>query len=204
LQGPGDPWRGRADAKQRCGRQRQANAVLLLMDVRFQGRTHVEFYVPPGQGELLTLYHGTELALGRAMALTIGRLAKAAGVGVQTIRYYERRGLLAKPGRTGSGYRLFADEAVRRVEFIRRAQRLGFQLEEVRELLSLRVAPGGRCAGVEHAAAQARERVHDRLRELERIDTALGRLIGACRERRETDECPILEALEGGIHSGER
>lgn len=138
------------------------------------------------------------------MALTIGRLARAAGVGVQTIRYYERRELLAKPGRTGSGYRLFADEEVRRVEFIRRAQRLGFQLEEIRELLSLRVAPGGRCAGVEHAAAQARERVHDRLRELERINIALGRLIGACRERRETDACPILEALEGGIRNGER
>lgn len=72
--------------------------------------------------------------------LTIGRLAKQAGVNLETVRYYERRGLLPRPPRSASGYRLFPAEAARRLRFIRRAQELGFSLKEIRELLSLRVS----------------------------------------------------------------
>src|SRR5437588_12788993 len=74
-------------------------------------------------------------------ALTIGRLAQEAGINLETVRYYERRGLLPKPPRTASGYRLFPADATLRLRFIRRAQELGFSLKEIRELLALRVSP---------------------------------------------------------------
>ena len=79
-------------------------------------------------------------------SLTIGRLARVVGVNLETVRYYERRGLLPKPPRSRSGYRLFPTEAKRRLLFIRRAQELGFSLGEIRELLSLRVAPTAQSA----------------------------------------------------------
>src|SRR5712692_7713612 len=74
-------------------------------------------------------------------SLTIGRLAKQAGINLETVRYYERRGLLPKPPRTASGYRLFPADAALRLRFIRRAQELGFSLKEIRDLLALRVSP---------------------------------------------------------------
>src|SRR6516164_9728627 len=77
----------------------------------------------------------------KGKSLTIGRLAKEAGVNLETVRYYERRGLLQRPPRSASGYRLFPADAARRLRFIRRAQELGFSLAEIRELLSLRVSP---------------------------------------------------------------
>ena len=128
--------------------------------------------------------------------LTIGGLAKRSGVGIQTLRYYERRALLSVPKRSASGYRQYPEEAVQRVEFIRRAQGLGFTLEEIGELLSLRVLPGGRCRGVEQAAQKTQRRVHERLEHLALLDKTLTRLIQACKEGRATDHCPILEALE--------
>ena len=128
--------------------------------------------------------------------LTIGGLAKRSGVSVQTLRYYERRTLLSSPKRTPSGYRQYPEDEVQRVEFIRRAQGLGFTLEEIGELLSLRVLPGGRCRGVEQAAQKTQRRVHERLEQLARLDQTLTRLIEACKAGRATDHCPILEALE--------
>lgn len=77
----------------------------------------------------------------RAKPLTIGRLAQEAGINLETVRYYERRGLLPKPPRTASGYRMFPPEAARRLRFIKLAQDLGFSLREVRELLALRTSP---------------------------------------------------------------
>jgi Hg(II)-responsive transcriptional regulator len=128
--------------------------------------------------------------------MRIGALAAAAGVGVQTLRYYERRGLLKAKGRTASGYREYAADAVRRVVFIRRAQAMGFTLEEIHHLLALRVQSGRRCEPVKRSAASARERVRERLTALQRMDTILERLIHACDARQVTEECPILEALE--------
>lgn len=128
--------------------------------------------------------------------LTIGGLADRTGVSVQTLRYYERRALLANPKRSAAGYRQYPEEEVQRVEFIRRAQGMGFTLQEIGVLLSLRVRPGGRCRGVEQAAEKARQRVHERLEHLALLDKTLSRLIESCKNGRATDQCPILEALE--------
>src|SRR6266446_3467449 len=84
--------------------------------------------------------------------LTTARLAHEGGVNVETIRYYERHGLLPKPPRTPSGYRVFSDEAVTRLRFIKHAQDLGFSLREIKELLSLRVKPGSSCSDVRRKA----------------------------------------------------
>lgn len=130
------------------------------------------------------------------MALRIGAVAAASGVGVQTLRYYERRGLLTVPHRTVSGYREYSVDAVRRVAFIRRAQLMGFTLDEIRALLALRVREHRRCEPVKESAEVARQRVRERLADLRRMDEVLGRLIRACEEHAVTDECPILAALE--------
>lgn len=124
---------------------------------------------------LLTLHHGARSQCLRRhanLALTISRLAEAAGVQVSTIRYYERRGLVRPNARRSSGYREYDDESVRRVQFIRHAQALGFTLAEVAGLLRLRIAPGVDCSAV-HARASAKlANVKARLAELERVRDA--------------------------------
>jgi MerR family mercuric resistance operon transcriptional regulator len=130
------------------------------------------------------------------MPLTIGRVAAEVGVSIQTIRYYERRGLLAAPGRTASGYRQYSGDAVSRLRFIRHAQELGFSLKEVGELLNLRVKHGRACDAVERSARQKIELVQRKIRGLQRVKQTLERLAAACETRRATDPCPILEALE--------
>ncbi len=128
--------------------------------------------------------------------LSIGQLASAAGVGVETVRFYERQGLLPEPPRRRSGYREYPHEAVLRVRFIRRAKSLGFTLREIAELLALRVDPDKTCADVRALARQKIADVEERMRELERIRSALERLARRCRGRGPTSECPILDALE--------
>ena len=134
----------------------------------------------------------------RVPALTIGALAAAAGVGVETVRFYERRGLLPRPPRTPSGYRQYSPAAVGRLRFIRRGQGLGFTLEEIGELLELRVDEVAACGAVEAGARAKMLRVEEKMAELQRIRDALGRLVAACERREPTGECPILEALEEG------
>ncbi|HSC20421.1 MAG TPA: MerR family transcriptional regulator [Solirubrobacterales bacterium] len=136
------------------------------------------------------------------MALTIGRLAQASGVGVQTLRYYERRGLLSRVTRTPGGYRQFPEEEIRRIRFIRRAQGLGFTLEEIAELLTLRVERGRSCGDVEQAARLTRERVRARLADLRRMDRVLGALVESCERRQATAACPILTALDDEESAG--
>ncbi len=133
--------------------------------------------------------------------LTIGALAGAAGVGVETVRFYERKGLIPEPPRSPSGYRQYEPATVERVRFIRRAQGLGFTLAEIAELLDLRIDEVAACAPV---AAQARaklEQVAGKIDELRRMQAALERLVEACEARQPTGECPILEALEGDDRS---
>ncbi len=130
--------------------------------------------------------------------MTIGRIAKAASVRLGTLRYYERRGLLPRPPRTASNYRLYPAETVRRVRFIRRAQQLGFMLEEIRELLSLRARPGARCADVlRRAQAKVRD-IDGKVRSLQAMRKALSRLVSACSGKGPVTECPILETLDSG------
>jgi MerR family mercuric resistance operon transcriptional regulator len=129
-------------------------------------------------------------------ALTIGKVAKAAGVGVETIRFYEREGLLPEPPRRPSGYRAYDGEAVRRIRFIAGAKRLGFALREIAELLDLRVAGGRSCAVVRARALAKLQEMEQRIAALLRMKRALARLAAACEGEGPTAACPILEALE--------
>jgi MerR family transcriptional regulator, copper efflux regulator len=132
------------------------------------------------------------------MSMTIGAVAEAARVNVATVRYYERRGILAAPRRTESGYRQYDPSAVARIRFIRRAQELGFSLDEIADLLALRVEDPAACGAVESATRAKLEDVESRIRELERLREILKDLLGSCRAREATSECPVLELLEDG------
>lgn len=130
-------------------------------------------------------------------SMTIGRLARGAGVGTETLRYYERLGLIRPQRRTESNYRLYGTEAVRRLAFIRRAQALGFSLEEIRELLSLHHRADARAAQVKAIAEERIREVEDRLRDLERMREGLQALSAQCSGQGSVDDCPILAALSG-------
>lgn len=131
-----------------------------------------------------------------ASGLTIGRLAKTVGVNVQTVRFYERKRLVVPPARKPSGYRLYGDEAVRRLRFIKNAQALGFTLREIAELLSLRVGSPARCGDVQRRAQAKLEQVEAKVRDLRALAEALRGLIVACRAGQPTNGCPILQNLE--------
>lgn len=129
-------------------------------------------------------------------AILMGTLAKLTGVGVETIRFYEREGLLPEPPRSAAGYRLYDDDAVRRVRFIRKAKDLGFTLAETRDLLELRVTDPFACDGVAARARLKIESIEKRIRDLKRVRRVLQELEQACAANQETGECPILEALD--------
>lgn len=126
-----------------------------------------------------------------------GEVARAAGVNVQTLRFYEREGILPPPRRAPSGYRQYGDDAVRIVSFVKRAQELGFTLREAKELLRLR-SPGPKRAAAARAAAAAKlDDVDQKIRDLTAIRAALASLVEACAcADGGTVRCPILEALE--------
>lgn len=130
-------------------------------------------------------------------SLTIGQVAKQAGVGVETVRFYEREGLVAEPSRRPSGYREYPPEAVQRIRFIRRAKELGFSLKEISELLSLRVDPDSTCADVRARARVKIGDIDEKLASLERMKSALVRLAERCRGNGPTDDCPILAEIDG-------
>jgi MerR family transcriptional regulator, copper efflux regulator len=128
--------------------------------------------------------------------LTIGQLAKQGGVHLETIRYYERRGILPRPPRTSAGYRAFSDDALRRLRFIKRAQALGFSLREIEDLLALRARSGRSCVGVQVKAKAKIADIDTKLQELSAMRSALTRLVATCAHRGATSACPILESLE--------
>ncbi len=128
--------------------------------------------------------------------LTIGRVARDAGLAIDTVRYYEREGLLQQPARTASGYRQYSADAVARLRFIRQAKELGFSLHEIKELLSLRVAPGKSCADVKSRAEAKIADIEQRVAQLSRMKRALVKLATTCSGRGPTSECPILDAME--------
>lgn len=129
-------------------------------------------------------------------ALSIGQLAAQAGVHIETIRYYERRRLLSKPPRTASGYRLFDGEAVRRLRFIKEAQALGFSLQDVSELLNLRVYQRRSCEQVRVRAEATLTGIRSKIAKLRAMERTLSRFVSACSGRRPMSECRILEALD--------
>jgi Hg(II)-responsive transcriptional regulator len=128
--------------------------------------------------------------------MRIGEVAAEAAVNIQTLRYYERVGLLPKPGRLTSGYRAYDRTAVRRVRFIKRAQELGFTLAEISDLLALREQSESACAQVESRASSTLDRIADKMSDLERMRDALAEYVAACRSRRPLGECPLLRALD--------
>lgn len=128
--------------------------------------------------------------------MTIGQLAARTGVGVETLRFYEREGLLQRPPRRASGYRDYPADAVRRVRFIRHARALGFPLGDIAELLALRADPNRSCARVRARAEARLAEIEEKLRALRRMKRALEALIRDCEGRGSASVCPILDALD--------
>jgi DNA-binding transcriptional MerR regulator len=126
--------------------------------------------------------------------MTIGQVAKLSGVGVETIRFYEREGLLTKPKRKESGYRLFEAEVVSRIKFIKRAKHLGFSLKEIRELLSLRVNSRA-SATVKKRVESKIEQIDRRIYDLKKVRNALAQLSRSVRKS-PISELTLLEILE--------
>jgi MerR family mercuric resistance operon transcriptional regulator len=130
--------------------------------------------------------------------LTIGKVAQRVGVGIETVRFYERQGLLNSPARSpSSGYRLYESAVITRLQFIQRGKELGFTLNEIKELLSLRVDRGSPCKSVRAKAEAKLADIDGKLEALRKMKKALLRLTQACGRTGGRSECPILVALDG-------
>lgn len=131
--------------------------------------------------------------------MRIGEVARRAGVGVETVRFYERKGLISRPSRPAAGgFRSYPAEAARRISFVRRAQQLGFSLVEIAELLELETGEGARCVDVRRRAEAKRQDVQAKIDNLEQIRDALDVLIDACPGEGPARACSILEAIGSG------
>jgi DNA-binding transcriptional MerR regulator len=136
----------------------------------------------------------------RADMLTIGKVAEQAQVTVDRIRFYEREGLISPAKKSESGYRLYTEEAIRRIAFIKHAQQCGFSLAEIRELLELRRAESACCDDIYRVALEKKLQIEAKVRALNAMAQSLGALIEKCsRDQRPLYECPILGALEAGL-----
>lgn len=129
--------------------------------------------------------------------MTIGRVAEQAGVGIETVRFYEREGVLAEPARSASGYRLYDADVVARLQFVRRAKELGFTLNEIKELLSLRIDSTTSRQDVRAKARAKIEDIESKIKTLQRMKKALASLIQECCAKGDGADCPILKALDG-------
>lgn len=128
--------------------------------------------------------------------LTIGRLAKETGLGIETVRFYERQGLIEPPPRTRANYRIYPEGEIIRLKFIKRAKKLGFTLHEIKDLLELRHDPKATKADVKKRTLAKIEDVTRKIDDLTRVKAALEQLASACDGHGPLDECPILEALD--------
>ena len=136
------------------------------------------------------------------VAMTISKAACRGGVRIETIRFYERRGLIQQPPRPNdSGFRIYPEQTVQRIRFIRQAQEIGFSLREIEELLSLRADPSADCADVRPQATAKLEEVERKIAKLEKMRGALQELIDACPGSGAIRVCSIMEALVGGRES---
>ena len=126
--------------------------------------------------------------------LTIGHLANAAGVNSETVRYYQRVGLIREPLKPAQGFRHYPIETIARIQFIKRAQRLGFQLKEIAELLEL---SDGQCSDARRRAEQKRSQIDAQINDLKAMQQTLDDLIRSCRAGRADAPCPIVESLVG-------
>ncbi|NOX37576.1 MAG: heavy metal-responsive transcriptional regulator [Calditrichaeota bacterium] len=128
--------------------------------------------------------------------MTVGELARRAGVHLETIRYYEQVGVMPPPRRTNAGYRVYDQQDLRRLHFIKRAKQLGFTLKEIRDLLDLRMDPDTTCEDVRQRALQKVETIERKIRELVQMKRALEQLAATCTGEGPAGECPFLDALE--------
>lgn len=128
--------------------------------------------------------------------LTIGKLAKRVNLGIETVRFYERQGLIEPPPRTDSNYRVYPEEEVTRLRFIKRAKSLGFTLGEIRELLFIRHDPNATKADIKNRTLSKINDIQQKITDLTRIKTALEQLASSCDGHGSLEECPILEALD--------
>lgn len=128
-------------------------------------------------------------------SLTIGQVADITGVGVETVRFYQRRGLVEEPPRQGTRRRRYPPETVARLRFIRGAQNLGFSLNEVQDLLDLRITPGASKADVKARAEAKVAQIEEKMHDLQRMRDTLLKLIGACEGSGPLDDCPILQGF---------
>ena len=132
--------------------------------------------------------------------LTIGRLAKQVGLGIETIRFYERQGLIQPPPRTDSNYRIYPEEEVARLEFIKRAKDLGFTLKEIKELLFMQHDPHATQTDIKKRTVEKIEDIKKKVRDLSKIQRALEHLAESCDGHGPLSECPIMDALTGEDH----
>lgn len=131
--------------------------------------------------------------------ITRGELAKLAGVGIEAVRFYEKKALIPKPKRTESGYRQYSKEDVKQIRFIKRAQELGFTLKEIKNLLELQATSKAMCGDVKKRADQKFSEIEDRIRDLKRMQQSLREISRCCSKGQPTsNNCSILECFEGG------
>ena len=130
--------------------------------------------------------------------LTRGEVAERTGVNIETVRYYEQRGLIPAPSRSPAGYRKYTDDYIERIRFIKRAQELGFTLKEIVELLSLRVDPDSDRADVKQRAEAKTADIEEKILDLQRMRNALIGLVATCDGCGPASDCPILDAMEEG------
>ncbi len=135
--------------------------------------------------------------------LTTGQLAKKTDVNIETIRYYERKGLIPKPHRRDSGYRQYSAEMITRIMFIKHAKTLGFSLKEIKDLLSLKHDPKTPCSEVRKRAESKIEDINGKIRTLQKMKKALSKLTKSCTGSGPAKECPILEVVKNKKEGGE-
>lgn len=134
--------------------------------------------------------------MGNNSLYTIGQIAKEARVNVQTVRFYERRGILKPIKREDSGYRKYDEESLRRLHFIRQSKKLGFSLKEIQDLLGLRVRSVETCERVKAKATNKLEEIQKKITQLRELEKTMKELILDCNNRKVSDCCPILEKIE--------
>ena len=133
-------------------------------------------------------------SLEKTAKMTIGRLAKQIGVNIETIRYYQRIGLISEPPLPARGYRLYSQQTAERITFIKRAQQLGFSLKEIAELLQI---GDGHCDDVREKAEIKQKKIEQQIKDLQTLHKTLGKLVVQCKRGKSRTCCPIVEALTG-------
>ncbi|NOT15700.1 MAG: MerR family transcriptional regulator [Methylotenera sp.] len=125
--------------------------------------------------------------------LTIGKVAKAAAINIETIRFYQRKGLIAEPPKALGGFRYYSEKCIEKLHFIKRAQAIGFTLEEIKDLLAMEACDA--CQQTHDASLIKLNMVNARITELERIRETLKELIGKCEKENYEATCPIIDSL---------